>query len=88
MGGLAASLAAFFCSGLVNPSTTDVIAGAIATRLGRSPDDFAARNIAGAIIGVVMTSSMPWDEMTAASADYVYDRIDAGLAHLEAGLPL
>jgi AcrR family transcriptional regulator len=68
--------------------TTDVIAAAIANRLGRHPDDFAARNIAGAIIGVVMTSSMPWDEMTPASADYVYDRIDAGLAHLEAGLPL
>jgi hypothetical protein len=31
---------------------------------------------------------MPWDEMTTASVDDVYDRIDAGLAHLEAGLPL
>jgi AcrR family transcriptional regulator len=68
--------------------TADVIAAAIAARLGRSPDDFAVRNLAGAIIGVIMTSTMPWEQMTAASADYVYDRIDAGLAHLEAGLPL
>jgi AcrR family transcriptional regulator len=68
--------------------TTDIIAAAIAARLGRSPGDFAARNIAGAILGVIMTSTMPWDEMTTASVDDVYDRIDAGLAHLEAGLPL
>jgi hypothetical protein len=31
---------------------------------------------------------MPWDEMGAAGIDKIYDRIDAGLAHLEAGLPL
>jgi AcrR family transcriptional regulator len=68
--------------------TTDVIAGAIADRLGRSSDDFAIRNTAGAIIGVIMTAAMPWDEASTANADYVYDRIEAGLAHLEAGLPL
>jgi AcrR family transcriptional regulator len=68
--------------------TTDVIAGAIAARLGRSQGDFAARNMAGAIIGVIMSATMPWDEMTATNADFVYDRIDAGLAHLEAGLPM
>jgi AcrR family transcriptional regulator len=68
--------------------STDVIAAAIAARLGRSPDDFASRNVTGAIIGVIMTATMPWDEMGAAGIDKIYDRIDAGLAHLEAGLPL
>ena len=69
--------------------TTEVITAAIAARTGRSPDDFAARNLAGAIIGVIMTATMPWylhDGGT--DVDEMFDRIDAGLAHLEAGLPL
>ena len=40
--------------------TTDVITAAIAARLGRSADDFATRNMAGAIIGVIMAATMPW----------------------------
>jgi AcrR family transcriptional regulator len=69
--------------------TTEVITAAIAARTGRSSDDFAARNLAGAIIGVIMTATMPWylhDGGT--DVDEMFDRIDAGLAHLEAGLPL
>jgi AcrR family transcriptional regulator len=69
--------------------TTDVITAAIAARTGRSPDDFATRNLAGAIMGVVMTASLPWYlDNGAADVDEMFDRIDAGLAHLEAGLPL
>jgi AcrR family transcriptional regulator len=69
--------------------TTEVITTAIAARTGRSPDDFAARNLAGAMIGVIMAATMPWhldDGKT--DVDEMFDRIDAGLAHLEAGLPL
>jgi AcrR family transcriptional regulator len=70
--------------------TTDVITAAIAARTDRSPDDFAARNLAGAIIGVIMTATMPWHALRdgGTDVDEMFDRIDAGLAHLEAGLPL
>jgi AcrR family transcriptional regulator len=66
--------------------TIDVIAASLAQRAGRSPDDFEVRNIAGAVIGVVMAASMPWDKEIDPAA--MFERIDAGLAHLEAGLPL
>jgi len=67
--------------------TTDEISAAIAARIGRTADDFDVRNTAGAIIGVIMTATMPWQE-SGADVDTMFDRIDAGLAHLEAGLPL
>jgi AcrR family transcriptional regulator len=68
--------------------TIDVISIAIAARAGRAPDDFAVRNLAGAIIGVIMSASMPWHADTWADVDVMFDQIDAALAHLEAGLPL
>lgn len=68
--------------------TTDVITAAIAARIGRSADDFAARNMAGAIIGVIMAATLPWQADRDADVDEVFRRIDAGLAHLEEGLPL
>jgi len=67
--------------------TTDEISAAIAARIGRTADDFDVRNTAGAIIGVIMTATMPW-QASGADVDTMFDRIDAGLAHLEAGLPL
>ena len=66
--------------------TTEVLAAAAARRAGREPDDFAVRNVAGAIIGVIMSATLPWTG-NLASTD-MFDRIDAALAHLEAGLPL
>jgi AcrR family transcriptional regulator len=68
--------------------TADQISAAIARRTGVSPDDFEARNMAGAIIGVIMTATMPWDAHQPGDVGTMFDRIDAGLAHLEAGLPL
>jgi AcrR family transcriptional regulator len=70
--------------------TTDVITAAIAARIGRNADDFATRNLAGAIIGVIMAATMPWQAVGSGgtNVDEMFDRIDAGLAHLEAGLPL
>jgi AcrR family transcriptional regulator len=69
--------------------TIDQIATPLAARAGRSADDPAVRNLAGAIIGVTMAATMPWgipgEELDLAG---MFARIDAGLAHLEAGLPL
>ena len=65
--------------------TIDEIAAAIAKRTGRAPDDFAVRNVAGALIGVIMSATMPWSE---GPNQDMFQRIDAALAHLEAGLPL
>jgi AcrR family transcriptional regulator len=66
----------------------DQVAGALAQRLGREPDDFAIRILTGAIMGVVMSVTMPY--ATAGDTDIVamFGRIDRALAHLEAGLPL
>jgi AcrR family transcriptional regulator len=65
--------------------TIDVIAGAVARRVGREPGDFAARNLAGAIIGVVISATRPW---AGPPSGDMAAQIDAALAHLEAGLPL
>ncbi len=65
--------------------TIDGTAAAIAKRTGRSPDDLAVRNMAGAVIGVIMSATMPW--VSQPTTD-MFERIDAALAHLEAGLPL
>jgi AcrR family transcriptional regulator len=65
--------------------TIEQIAAALAKRAGRSPDDFAVRNLAGALVGVVMSATLPWEEQP---AEDMPQRIDAALAHLEAGLPL
>jgi AcrR family transcriptional regulator len=66
--------------------TIDVIAAVTAKRTGRDPGDFAVRNLVGAIIGVVLSATMPWDQGHH-TAD-MFARVDAALAHLEAGLPL
>ena len=65
--------------------TIEVTAEAIGRRTGRPPDDPAVRNVAGALVGVVMAATMPWSSQP---AEDMFARIDAGLAHLEAGLPL
>jgi AcrR family transcriptional regulator len=63
----------------------EAIAGAVARRTGRDPDDFAVRNLAGAMIGVIMAAALT---TTGDPAEKMLERIDAALAHLEAGLPL
>jgi AcrR family transcriptional regulator len=69
--------------------TIGVIAEAVARRSGRDPDDFAVRNLAGAIVGVIMAAAMPWSDWADEHmGEDVVGRIDAALAHLEAGLPL
>jgi AcrR family transcriptional regulator len=66
--------------------TIDVIAQATAKRTGHDPGEFAVRNLVGAIIGVILSATMPWAEGHH-TAD-TFGRVDAALAHLEAGLPL
>jgi AcrR family transcriptional regulator len=66
--------------------TIDVFAQSVARRTGRDPGDLAVRNLAGAVVGVVMSATMPWAEGHHTAE--VFERIDAALAHLEAGLPL
>ncbi len=65
--------------------TIEIMAAAVARRVGREPSDFAVRNLAGAMIGVIMSATMPWAGIT---GEDLLVQIDAALAHLEAGLPL
>ena len=69
--------------------TINVIGEAVARRAGRPSDDLAVRVMAGAIVGVIMSITLPWegwpDPQTMEDA---FGRIEQGLALLEAGLPL
>jgi hypothetical protein len=57
----------------------------IARRVGRSATDFAVRNLAGALLGVLMSGiDVVADDP---DADFVA-LLDAALSHLEAGLPI
>jgi len=67
----------------------DAIAAALGKRVGRSPQDMAVRTLAGAVIGVIMSVTMPWRDWTEESViGNLFDRVDEALALLEAGLPL
>ncbi len=61
------------------------IAQLMANRVGRSADDFALRNLAGALLGVMMSAMLVAADQP--EADMVM-LADQALAHLEAGLPL
>jgi AcrR family transcriptional regulator len=63
----------------------DQIAVPIAHRAGKSPKDFAVRNMAGALLGVIIAAYFA----TAAdpNANYLQE-MDRAMAHLEKGLPL
>ena len=69
--------------------TIAVISEALAKRAGRPADDLAVRTTAGAMFGVIMAITMPWDGWSDRQtiAD-TFTRIDQALALLEAGLPL
>jgi len=68
--------------------TIEVIAEAVARRSGRDPNDFGVRTLAGAIVGVIMAATMPWQDWAAEPGADMLARIDAALCQLEAGLPL
>jgi AcrR family transcriptional regulator len=74
--------------------TIGVFAEAVAKRAGRPADDLAVRTAAGAIIGVVMSMTLPWEDWSEGNGfegngfEDTFGRIDEALALLEAGLPL
>ncbi len=70
--------------------TISVIGEALAKRAGRSADDLAVRTTAGAIIGVIMSITMPWEGWASdrRTIEDMFERIDQALALLEAGLPM
>jgi AcrR family transcriptional regulator len=67
-----------------------LISQALAKRAGRSADDLNVRVMAGAIIGVIMAITIPWEDGWAdrQTMEESFQRIEQGLALLEAGLPL
>jgi AcrR family transcriptional regulator len=66
-------------------SQLDEIVAVIAERAGRSSDDFAVRNLAGALLGVMIATFLTAAKDTDAD---LLGLADQALAHLEAGLPL
>ena len=67
----------------------EVVAEAVARRAGRPADDLAVRTVSGAIIGVIMAITLPWEGWSEqVSLEDTFARIDEALALLEAGLPL
>jgi len=63
----------------------DQVAEILAARLGKTGKDFRTRNLAGALIGVVMATLLAAADQP--GADLV-QLMDDAMAHLEAGLPL
>lgn len=56
----------------------------VARQAGRPEDDFAVRNLAGAILGVMLSAQLYWADHPGASLPAL---LDDALAHLESGLP-
>ena len=69
--------------------TIAVMSEALAKRSGRPADDLTVRTTAGAIIGVIMAITLPWDGWSdPQNMAETFGRIDTALGLLEAGLPL
>ncbi len=70
--------------------TISVVGEALAKRVGRPADDLAIRATAGAVIGVIMSITMPWEGWSSdrRTLEDTFGRIEQALALLEAGLPL
>jgi AcrR family transcriptional regulator len=65
--------------------TLPMLVELLAERTGRKTDDLALHNLAGAVYGIAVAAMLT--AVNDPDSDYL-DRMDAGLAHLEAGLPL
>ncbi|MGH8791130.1 MAG: TetR family transcriptional regulator [Stackebrandtia sp.] len=66
--------------------TQRLICEAVATRLGREPEDMQIQQFAGAVIGVLTPVLIAWVESGGATP--LWRLVDDAMAHLEAGLPL
>lgn len=65
----------------------EMLAGALAERSGRSPADFAVRTLAGALVGIALSTLLDLGDADKSGEDY-FDTFDRALALVEAGLPL
>jgi AcrR family transcriptional regulator len=67
-----------------------VLSAALARRVGHPTDDLAVRTVAGVIIGVVLSITLPVDGWGADDQVIMtlFERVDQAVAALEAGLPL
>jgi AcrR family transcriptional regulator len=65
--------------------TIQLIQETVAERLGRPADDFAVRNFAGVVFGIALVAMLYG--LQDPKSD-LFKQVDAGFAHLEAGLPL
>jgi AcrR family transcriptional regulator len=63
----------------------DQIAHLLGPRLGRDRDDFAVHNLAGAVLGVLLSAMLAIADNPKVD---MFKVVDDSLAHLEAGLPL
>ncbi len=66
-------------------ASMEPFAQALGERVGRPADDFAVRNLVGAVIGVGLFA---WFAAAASENGDYLALMDAAMAHLEAGLPL
>ena len=62
-----------------------LLAGILAERLGRQPDDFAIQVFAGALVGVALATMQATSDRP---VDNFAELLDQGFALLEAGLPI
>jgi len=68
--------------------TIDMMANALAKRIGRPADDLAVRTYVGAVFGVMISVLTPDAWSGATVGEQTFRRMDDALALLEAGLPL
>lgn len=66
-------------------STLRSLAEELATRNGKSPDEFTVRTLAGAIVGISLAA---WTIVEEDPTQDLFELVDRGMAQLEAGLPL
>lgn len=65
-----------------------MLAEQVGARVGRDPQDFAVRNLTGAVVGVMMAAMLRVsDKPETGHAGFVH-QLEAALDHLERGLPL
>lgn len=66
-------------------STLRTLAEQLAKRGGKSPDEFAVRTLAGAMVGISLAA---WTMVEEDPTQDLFELVDRGMAQLEAGLPL
>jgi AcrR family transcriptional regulator len=65
-----------------------MLAGEVAARTGRDPDDFAVRSFTGAVVGVMMAVVLRAGDDPESDYEGYVALVDSALEYLESGLPL